>query len=185
MDNKKEAARERAVKWYHDNPDRAKAARKAWYLRNKEKMRAYNLEYRKANHEKLAEYDKARNSTEERMAQHKKWRDGNPEVNRERVRKWAKDNPERAAVNLRHTQEKRRAGIRGVPYEKIIREEVYLKDGMICGICGNPLERSDFTVDHIIPISKGGGHVNANVHSAHRMCNIRRGTKPLDILYSI
>ena len=75
--------------------------------------------------------------------------------------------------------------MRNVPYEKIDREEIYQKDGMICGICGKPLERSDFTVDHIIPISKGGGHVFGNVHSAHRICNIRRGTKPLDFLYSL
>lgn len=148
-------------------------------------MRDYNLEYRAAHHDDLVQYDKERNSTDERAAQHKKWRDNNPEINRAKAREWAKDNPERAANNLRHALEKRRARMRNVPYEKIDREEIYQKDGMICGICGKPLERSDFTVDHIIPISKGGGHVFGNVHSAHRVCNIRRGTKPLDFLYSL
>jgi 5-methylcytosine-specific restriction endonuclease McrA len=185
MEDKKEIARARAIKWYHDNPDRAKAARRAWYLRNKEKMRKYNLEYRQANHDELLQFDRDRSKTEERRAQNRKCLAKNPERNRERARKWAKDNPERAANNLRCALEKRRAKMRDVPYEKINRDEVYLKDGMICGICGGLLERSDFTVDHIVPISKGGGHLYANVHSAHRICNIRRGTKPLEILYSL
>jgi 5-methylcytosine-specific restriction endonuclease McrA len=185
MEDKKEIARIRATEWYRDNPEMAKEARRAWYLRNKEKMRTYNLEYRKVNHDKLLAYDKKRSVTKERIAQHKKWRDSHPETNRERSKKWATDNPERAANNLRCTLEKRRARLRNVPYEKINRKEVYLKDGMICGICGGHLEMSDFTIDHIIPISKGGGHVFGNVHSAHRICNIRRGTKPLEILYSL
>lgn len=185
MEEKKEIARARAIKWYHDNPDRAKAARRAWYLRNREKMRKYNLEYRQVNHDELLQFDRSRSKTEERKAQNRKCLAKNPERNRERVRKWEMDNPERALINHRHCLEHRRAKIRQVPFEKIDRKLVYLIDGGICGICGKPLEMSDFTLDHIIPISKGGGHVYPNVHSAHRICNIRRGTKPLEILYSL
>lgn len=148
-------------------------------------MRKYNLEYRQSHRDELLQFDKDRNSTEERKAQHKKWRDNNPNKNRVRARKWAMDNPERAANNLRNVLEKRRANMREVPFEKIDRNFVFLKDEGICGICGERLEMSDLTLDHIIPISKGGGHVYPNVHSAHRICNIRRGTKPLDFLYSI
>ena len=79
----------------------------------------------------------------------------------------------------------RRARIANNPIESISPLLVYQRDGGICGICGKELDMSDFTVDHIIPISKGGGHVYANVHSAHRTCNVRRGNRPLDILYSI
>jgi len=185
MEDKKEIARIRATKWYYDNLDRAVIARKAWYLRNKEKMREYNLGYRAAHHDEILQFDRYRSKTEERKTQSRECLAKHPEKNRARVKKWAEDNPERAAIAQRQTQEKRRARMRNVPYEKIDREEIYQKDGMICGICGKPLERSDFTVDHIIPISKGGGHVFGNVHSAHRICNIRRGTKPLDFLYSL
>ena len=148
-------------------------------------MRLYNLEYRKIHHDELVAFDKKRNMTEERSAQHKKWRDAHPETNREKAKKWAMDNPERAKINMRHTNEKRRARIWNAPHEKIDREDVYQKDGMICGICGKHIDRADFSIDHIIPISKGGGHVFANVHAAHLVCNKRRGTKPLEMLYSI
>jgi 5-methylcytosine-specific restriction endonuclease McrA len=185
MEEKKETARLRANKWYRDNPDRAKVARRAWYLRNKEKMRKYNLKYRKEHHEELLQFDRNRSKTEERRAQNRKCLAKNPERNRERVRKWEMDNPEKALTNHRNCLEHRRANMRKVPFEKIDRNLVYKKDDGICGICGKPLEMSDFTLDHIIPIAKGGGHLYANVHSAHRICNIRRGTKPLEILYSL
>lgn len=185
MEDQKEIARVRASKWYYDNLDRAKAARRGWYLRNKEKMRKYNLEYRQLHHDELLQFDRDRSKKEERRAASRECRRKNPEQNRERARKWAMDNPERATNNLRHTLERRRANMREVPFEKIDRELVYLKDEGTCGICGERLEMSDLTLDHIIPISKGGGHVYPNVHSAHRICNIRRGTKPLDFLYSI
>lgn len=148
-------------------------------------MRKYNLEYRGTNHAELLQFDRDRSKTEERKAQNRKCKAKNPEQNRARVKKWEMDNPERALTNHRHCLEHRRAKMRKVPFEKIDRKLVYLKDDGICGICGNPLEMSDLTLDHIIPISKGGGHVYANVHSAHRICNIRRGTRPPDFLYSL
>ncbi|MDA3834267.1 MAG: HNH endonuclease signature motif containing protein [Spirochaetales bacterium] len=185
MEDKKEIARLRASKWYYENHERATASRRVWYLRNKEKMRKYQLEYRTINHDKLLQYDKDRSKTEKRIEQYKKWRDNNPETNRAKTRKWALDNPEWAKRNMRDTNERRRANMRKVSFEKIDREIVYLEDDGICGICGKPLEVSELTLDHIVPISKGGGHLYANVHSAHRGCNIRRGTRPLDFLYSI
>ena len=48
----------------------------------------------------------------------------------------------------------------------------------ICGICGLPVpERNDPasdwgpTVDHIVPLSKGGKHMKSNCQLAHRLCN--------------
>jgi 5-methylcytosine-specific restriction endonuclease McrA len=185
MEDKKEIARVRATKWYYDNLERAKVVRRAWYLRNKEKMRKYNLKYREKHHDELLQFDRNRSKTEKRKEQNRKCKSKNPEQNREKVRKWEMDNPEQALENHRHCLEHRRAKIKKVPFEKINRQLVYLKDEGICGICGKSLEMSDLTLDHIIPISKGGGHLYANVHSAHRICNIRRGIKPLEFLYSI
>jgi 5-methylcytosine-specific restriction endonuclease McrA len=34
-----------------------------------------------------------------------------------------------------------------------------------------------FTVDHIIPLSKGGAHAVANLQLAHLACNIRKGNR--------
>ncbi len=59
--------------------------------------------------------------------------------------------------------------------------------GMPCHLCGRPIDYSlpagdpwSFEVDEIVPVSKGGSPIDrANVAPAHRLCNQRRGNKPL------
>lgn len=186
VEEKKEEVRQRAKKWNSDNPERAAASRRAWYLRNKEKMRKYNLNYRKEHSEELKQKDAERYKKDDsRKIGNRERVRNHPEENRERVKKWQKDNPEKFKWQRQIVDARRRAKMKKVPYEEISPELIYAKDGGICGICGKPLEMSDFSIDHIVPISKGGGHVEGNVHSAHKLCNIRRGNRPLDILYSI
>lgn len=61
------------------------------------------------------------------------------------------------------------------------------RDGPICHICTDPIDMAlsgnDIagpTVDHIIPISRGGPDVFDNVALAHRYCNCCRGARDLD-----
>lgn len=66
--------------------------------------------------------------------------------------------------------------------ERVIRRAIYERDGWKCGICGkrvndnlavpHPLAK---TIDHIIPLSKGGTHEPKNVRLAHFICNSKRG----------
>lgn len=60
-------------------------------------------------------------------------------------------------------------------------EKLFDRDKGICRLCGKPCDRNDKTcgpnypsIDHIIPISKGGKHVWDNVQLAHRQCNIAK-----------
>lgn len=62
---------------------------------------------------------------------------------------------------------------------------LFERDGGVCQICGEPCEWSDGetrsgtfiagerypSVDHIVPLSKGGKHAWSNVQLAHRSCN--------------
>lgn len=60
----------------------------------------------------------------------------------------------------------------------------------ICGICGKPVDKSIkdarnplcATVDHIVPISKGGHPSDiSNLQLAHRWCNRQKSDKMLDL----
>ena len=59
--------------------------------------------------------------------------------------------------------------------------------GLPCHICGRPIDYSlppgtpmSFEVDEIVPVSRGGDPLDmANCAAAHRICNQRRGNKPL------
>jgi 5-methylcytosine-specific restriction endonuclease McrA len=60
--------------------------------------------------------------------------------------------------------------------------ELYEKDSGICGICSLPVEISNASIDHIIPVSKGGTHTWDNVQLAHYKCNIIKSNNEMDKL---
>ncbi|MCQ2530295.1 MAG: HNH endonuclease [Lachnospiraceae bacterium] len=76
-----------------------------------------------------------------------------------------------------------RVGEQRTAFEK--NRKIVLKTQTVCGICGQPVDFSytyphplSPTVDHIIPVSKGG-HPSAleNLQLAHRWCNRQKSNK--------
>lgn len=53
------------------------------------------------------------------------------------------------------------------------------RDGWVCGYCGDPLEGSNATVDHIVAIAHGGTDDDTNLISACRSCNGRKSDRML------
>ena len=77
----------------------------------------------------------------------------------------------------------RRRGLRGGQVSISIRE-LYLRDRATCALCGKRVsltyqapDRRSATIDHIVPVSKGGQHVPENVQLAHYGCNSAKGTR--------
>src|SRR5215216_4767228 len=90
---------------------------------------------------------------------------------------------EHAAWELRseHTAMPRPVVIRLVTYvrvprdthrRKITRRAVFARDGWTCQYCGS---RSNLTVDHVIPRSKGGNSSWENIVASCAPCNRRKG----------
>lgn len=78
-----------------------------------------------------------------------------------------------------------RAMAYGVPYDASINlRKVMERDHNICQICGKPIDINSRrgkglgmlypTIDHIKPLSKGGGHTWDNVQLAHLICNSQK-----------
>ena len=62
--------------------------------------------------------------------------------------------------------------------KQFIRKQLINKNGAICALCGKPIEMmKDCTIDHIIPISKGGLTTIENCQLAHKNCNVKKGDK--------
>jgi len=53
-----------------------------------------------------------------------------------------------------------------------IREVILRRDQYTCQYCGQDAN----TVDHIVPISKGGNDTIENVRPSHGLCNLRKGS---------
>ena len=72
--------------------------------------------------------------------------------------------------------------------ENIDRVEVFEDDSYVCQLCGAPvLALAKFphplspSIDHIVPLSKGGRHVRANVQTAHFRCNSAKQDRETDL----
>ena len=59
--------------------------------------------------------------------------------------------------------------------KKVRRIAVWERDGRMCWLCGCSIKFRDMTIDHVIPVSKGGTMALVNLRAAHRVCNMRRG----------
>ncbi len=70
---------------------------------------------------------------------------------------------------------------------RISHEQVVSQYGNVCHICQEPIDiklprtsRLGLTVDHVIPLSKGGTDTMDNLRPAHWICNNRKSNKPLE-----
>lgn len=87
---------------------------------------------------------------------------------------------------------RRRARERGGRSESYFSSEIADRDGWICQICRKRIGKSykwphsrSLSIDHIIPVSRGGDDVKANVQAAHLRCNMSkhdRGTDQLRLI---
>lgn len=70
-------------------------------------------------------------------------------------------------VNKQRQKEARRKAL-----AKSKQLDVYKRDGFVCSWCG---ETDDLTIDHIIPVSKGGSDDPNNLRVLCRSCNCAKG----------
>lgn len=76
---------------------------------------------------------------------------------------------------------RQRARHHGVEYEYINRKKVFDRDKWRCGICGKKVDKRlkyphpmSVSLDHIVPMSLGGGHLYVNVQCSHWLCNTEK-----------
>jgi 5-methylcytosine-specific restriction endonuclease McrA len=51
-----------------------------------------------------------------------------------------------------------------------------LRQTDVCAICGKKfVDMKEVTIDHIVPLSKGGPDIHQNMQLAHRSCNQEKG----------
>ena len=82
---------------------------------------------------------------------------------------------------VRKRNRKLRAVRRKQESGKLNREVVFRRDNYICYICGVQVRDivnhpRQATLDHVIPLSKGGSHTYKNVRTCCRTCNSNKGS---------
>lgn len=99
------------------------------------------------------------------------------DLNRKAYRK--RDRAGRDSADKNHRSRARKYG---VEHESVNRRKVFDRDGWVCGICEDPIFESVkypdpmcVSLDHVVPLSRGGGHLYSNTQASHLACNIRKG----------
>ena len=138
------------------------------------------LPKRCAGHAKQANNKSILASIERRRAE-------NPEEFRTKARiaeeAWRARNPDKV-LNKNHF---RRVATTGAEAEEILVEALIERDGVKCSLCPEEInfdlawpDVMSRSIEHVIPVSKGGSHTYENVTLAHLGCNIRKSDRLLD-----
>lgn len=105
-------------------------------------------------------------------------------------RQYRRLNPELLRQNRRRNHQRYKARKLASWVEDVDCFVVFERDGWVCGICNEPVDPATPvrtarypTLDHIIPLSKGGEHSYANVQLAHLACNARKYNRIDPVLY--
>lgn len=84
---------------------------------------------------------------------------------------WRAANPDKVRLeSSRHRAHKMNAFVEDVTVERLLE-----MSGGACGICLAIIAPGEESVDHIIPLSRGGEHSYRNTQAAHLLCNLRKG----------
>ena len=78
----------------------------------------------------------------------------------------------------------RRAAIKTTTVELVESLKVFERDGWTCQLCLDPVDKAllypdpmSRSLDHVVPLAKGGAHTYANTQLAHLLCNQRKGAR--------
>lgn len=79
---------------------------------------------------------------------------------------------------------RRRMRVAEATVEEFDPREVFERDGWICGVCGDLVDPSlkypdprSKSLDHVVPIARGGTHSSENAQLAHLRCNILKSDR--------
>lgn len=163
------------AKWYRDNREQVIAKVRAYAEEHRAEISERGKRYAAANPEKRAANMKRWNAAnrERRREYSREWHNAHPGAMKGYVRKWYVRN----AARVMDKGRRRRAMLRGVTVEHVELTVLVERDRGRCGVCGLPVRAADASVDHILPVSKGGAHSYANTRLAHLRCNKVRGNR--------
>ena len=168
----------RATEWENNNPERSKENKARWYRNNREGLLAKSAEKYKANPEiMLARVKKwSLEHREQKDATCSRWHKEHPRSGIEAGKRWRKNNPD-AARAIKRNRRMRIMGVSGSGWSAKEENKLIEDYGHRCAYCGKKIEK--LTMDHVVPISRGGNHSIDNIVPACGSCNSSKHDKPL------
>lgn len=145
---------------HRDNPEEAKRNRDRLLAKDPDYFRRWASEHREVT-----------------RAYTRRYRAKNVSASRARGRRYARTYYSKYPERVMQHNYMRRASRYAVGAEIVDRYFVWRRDQGICGICHRAADIHRWHLDHVLPISKGGAHIYANVQVSHPACNVRKKDK--------
>jgi len=163
---------------------KCKECNRAYYLSNKERVIARVRNHYKENNDEIlerrAELRKRPEAKKKKAQQDKSYYARSKSKIREKYKEWISLNRARVADYQREYRYKRNARIVSNGNNTLTRLEIskLFEQHPYCEYCGKI--DTLLTIDHIVPINKGGQNCLANVTIACKSCNSSKGDKLLE-----
>lgn len=191
----KVCVKEYGAKHYAENKERHKEVSTRWRENNPERLRAYQIKYANDNAERLSEYKKQwrLDNIDRVRVQHSEYYQANKEAYRISVNRRRKQNPgsrraESDKYRRNNLDKYRAASLRrralkveaeGSFTTADIDKQLSAQSGL-CFWCYDIMLLGKHTVDHLIPLSRGGTNWPSNLVCACHSCNSQKGAKTPD-----
>jgi 5-methylcytosine-specific restriction endonuclease McrA len=164
----KQCSVDQKKEYYRADPERVKARVREHELRNPEKSRAWHAaakaEFKKRNPKRQSEYVR-------------RWEAKNPEKAKEMLRRGVAAFHKRNPTYERRRQHQRRAALlAGGSYTERDLLRLFRRHGGLCAYC---MKAEADTIDHVIPLARGGRNTIGNLLPACRRCNSRKHARLL------
>ncbi|MDP3013167.1 MAG: HNH endonuclease [Candidatus Subteraquimicrobiales bacterium] len=134
--------------WRQKNLEKSRLASRNYYHRNSVVRNLYSTKYKQDHPEQTAAYH----------------------------RKYRQEHPKQYCVY----DQNRRAKIKDLSLatlQKVYEENIRRHGTLTCYLCLKPVEFGQDSIDHKIPISRGGNHQRDNLDVAHGICTSAKSTK--------
>lgn len=161
----KEEKREYDRKWRDANREKVRQSQRRWFLANRGQADAASAKWRAENPEKYTEYQK-------------KWSAENKDKINSKAKRYYDSNKEICIERSNLQSHARRSALKGDIFPIALWRQLTKWFGDWCPYCGESNKK--LTVDHVVPISKGGTNSIENLIPCCGSCNSSKGNKSME-----
>jgi 5-methylcytosine-specific restriction endonuclease McrA len=160
--------------YYIDNKETVKVKRAVYQKAHLAEQYVHNQEWRKRNVEKVREAGRRQyaENIEHRRAVKNAWKLQNPEAIKSALERYRLNHLPKMAEK----SHKRRAKLRGNGVFQVTEKELIRLYASPCAYCGT---MENVTIDHIIPVARGGRHSIGNLQPLCLSCNSSKNAKTM------
>jgi 5-methylcytosine-specific restriction endonuclease McrA len=154
--------------------------RKEYYIKNQTRIKSKTQEWQKNNPEKyklLMEKCYLRNK-ENYIKRAKKWSKENPLKMTVCRFNWRRNNPLKIKE---YSISRRKLGIPNIKDLQKVYELNIIKYGTLtCVLCEKPIAFGEDSIEHLLPLTRGGTNELENLGIAHKKCNFSKNNKTME-----